>query len=154
MCSPHRYEIYETSDAWATYLTRTFDVIRHPTDGKSLRATPDASRGSHPGSQGVQHDPVPSDLRVLDRDGTRDASRGYVVFDIMSEDCLDLTTLQRWVDSGIENGSYPAVMPRSLAIDYFQSCSFKVVGSFFVAMEGGKQSACISQMCKRNMPVW
>jgi SAM-dependent methyltransferase len=151
-CSPQRYEIYETSDAWAAYLAKTFDVIRRPTDGKTLRATPDASADLVHAHKVFSTIPFLRTCAYWTEMARVARPGGYVVFDIMSEGCLDedfldLATLQRWFDSGIENGSYPTVMPRGLAVDYFESRRFKLVGSFFVAMGPGKTEVLVFRKC-------
>ena len=64
-------------------------------------------------------------------------SGAHVVFDIMTEDCLDSSTLKKWVAAETENGSYPAVMPHTLATDYFESHDFDLVGTFIVPMGPG-----------------
>jgi hypothetical protein len=62
---------------------------------------------------------------------------------IMTEGCLDMPTLKEWRLSNIENGSYPAAMPRSVAIEFFATNGCSLVGSFFVPMGKGRTEAFI-----------
>ena len=55
----------------------------------------------------------------------------------MSEPCLDVPRLERWIGAGIENGSYPAAMPRQAAIDYFEARAFDLARTFLVPMGSG-----------------
>jgi hypothetical protein len=133
-CTPKRYEVYETSKAWADYIASKYRVVVRPTDGKTLSSTADDSVDlvqAHKVFCSIPSLPTWiywTEMRRVCRMG------GHVVFDLLTESCLDLSTLQRWVDSGIENGAYPAVMPRSLALYYFASCGFDIAGTFRVPM--------------------
>lgn len=65
----------------------------------------------------------------------------WVVFDIMSEECLANEAVQTWVNSGIRNGSFPAVMPSTVARDYFEHRGFTLRGRTFIdvpALFGGR----------------
>jgi Methyltransferase domain len=133
-CQPQRYEIYETAPHWNSYLATTYPVVAQPTDGKSLAATPDASVDlvhAHKVFSSIPSLPTwiywSEMCRVC-------APNGHVVFDILTEACLDLKTLEAWIESGIDNGAFPAVMPRALALDYFASRGFEAIGTFQVPL--------------------
>ncbi len=136
-CSSQRYEIYETSQAWASYVAAKFDVITQPTDGKTLSATPDASADLVHAHKVFSTIPFISTSSYWTEMARVTKRGGYIVFDIMTERCLDAETLRRWAASGVENGSYPAAMPRQVAIDYFGDRSCELVGSFLVPMGAG-----------------
>lgn len=137
-CAPKRYEIYETSKVWADYVGSKYGVVVRPTDGKTLSST------SAGGTDLVQAHKVFSGIPSLPTwiywtEMSRVCRKGgHVVFDILTEACLDLGTLEKWVNSGIENGAYPAAMPRSLALDYFSDRGFDIAGTFLVPMGLGR----------------
>lgn len=137
-CAPAHYNIYETSRHWADYVVSKYKVALQPTDGKSLRATPDASTDL------VQAHKVFSSIPFVETCGywmemARATRRGgHVVFDIMTEACLDPRLLEAWTAVETGNGSYPAIMPRSLATEYFTDRGFVFVGSAFVPMWPGR----------------
>jgi hypothetical protein len=62
---------------------------------------------------------------------------GFVVFDILTEVCLEPSILHKWIGSAIDNGAYPAAIPREAAINFFKSESFDLKGSFLAPMGPG-----------------
>lgn len=137
-CSPARYEVYETAAPWAAHLAREYKVLAHPTDGKSLDATPAESADlvqAHKVFSSITFMATcrywPEIVRVT-RPG------GFAVFDLLTESCLDPETFDRWAASGINAGTYPATVPAAAATGYFTSRGFALVGSFFVPMGPGR----------------
>lgn len=136
-CTPARYEIYETSAPWAEYVAQHYAVIRQPTDGKSLAATAAASVDL------IQAHKVFSSIHFLAtarywQEMVRVAKpASWAVFDLCTERCMDPRTLDRWTAAGIENGSYPAMVPRQVAVDFFRDHGFELAGSFLVPMGSG-----------------
>lgn len=134
-CAPDRYEIYETAAPWADYLVDTFSVVAQPTEGCSLAATPDASIDL------VQAHKVFNTVTFLC------ASRyffemarvtrpgGRIVFDVMTETCLDPATVRAWATQGGEgHDSYPAAMPRRTCVDHFATLDCDLEASFLTPM--------------------
>ena len=138
VCSPARYEIYETSAAWAGYLASTYPLLNQPTDGRSLGSTPDRSVDlvhAHKVFSTIPFLPTCtywSEMARVARAG------GHVVFDIMTESCLDNETVGDWIRTGTQHGSYPAAMPRGVAIEFFTRRGFDFIGTFVVPMGPGK----------------
>lgn len=133
-CQPELYQIYETASAWSSYLVQTYGVTLEKTDGSTLSSTPDQSvdlAQAHKVFSAVPfmvtccywHELV----RVV-RPG------GWVVFDVLTESCLGDEGMLTWARSGTCNGTYPAVMPRSLTVGFFERRGFDVVSSQVVAM--------------------
>jgi hypothetical protein len=136
-CSPERYEIYETAEPWAAYVVKKYGVVRQPTDGASLAATPASSVDlvqAHKVFSGVELMITLQYWREMVR-VTR--AEGYVAFDIVTEGCLMPETVARWVDSGMKTGAYPSAVPRQVAVRYFEENGFACVGSFLVPMGPG-----------------
>lgn len=138
--TPTRYEIYETAGPWANYLTANYDVVLQPTDGRFLRQTPDSSADL------VQAHKVFSSIPTMPTfvywsEMARVCRRGgFIVFDIMTEACLDQTSLEKWIALGSSGDTYPvdmafpAAMPRSVAIDYFKNKGCELAGTFTIPM--------------------
>ncbi|NGO11479.1 class I SAM-dependent methyltransferase [Streptomyces sp. HC44] len=134
-CSPERYEIYETAGPWANYLVDTFGVVAQPTAGSSLAPTPDASIDL------VQAHKVFNTVTFLC------ASRyffemarvtrpgGRIVFDVMTETCLDPDAVRTWAtQGGAGHDSYPAAMPRQTCVDLFATLGCSLKASFRAPM--------------------
>lgn len=128
-CHPTRYEIYETAGPWVGYLQKTYDVVLQPTDGKSLAGTPDASADLVQAHKVFSSIPFLPSACYWGEIARVTRPSGYAVFDLLTEDCLDPATLEKWRASGIENGAYPAVIPRNLAVSYFGHLGFELVGT-------------------------
>lgn len=137
-CQPKRYEIYETAPHWNSYLADNYPVVAQPTDGKCLAATPDSSADLVHAHKVFSSIPSLPSLMYWSEMSRVCAPNGYVVFDILTEACLEPNTLNLWVESGIENGAFPAVMPRTLALDYFSNNGFEAVGTFQVPIAVGR----------------
>jgi SAM-dependent methyltransferase len=136
-CAPKRYEIYETADKWAHWVEQKYGVLRQITSGSSLASTPSASidlAQAHKVFSGMDLMGTlnywAEMVRVVRPDG-------YVVFDIVTEACLEPETVGRWIASGLNTGSYPAAVPRTSALHYFESQGFSCVGSFLIPMGPG-----------------
>ncbi len=136
-CSPSHYEIYETADSWASYIVSKYNVVLQPTDGKTLKSTPEGSTDLVHAHKVFNSIPFVETYAYWTEMARVARSGAHVVFDIMTEDCLDSSTLEKWVVAETGHGSYPAIMPRSLAIDCFESRGFDLVGAFIVPMGPG-----------------
>jgi hypothetical protein len=136
-CAPERYEIYETAGPWATHLEQTYPVVRRPTDGVTLAATSDDSVDLVQAHKVLSGTDLLATLRYWSEMARVAAPGGYVVFDVVTERCLSPETVDRWVASGLQTGSYPAAVPRQSACDFFSSRGFRLAGSFTVPMGPG-----------------
>jgi hypothetical protein len=137
-CSPSRYEIYETSPPWAKYVAEKYEVVLQPTDGRSLRGTMSASVELIQAHKVFSTIPFIATTRYWTEMVRVTRPGGYAAFDIVTEVCLEPRALEDWAASDIDNGSYPAVMPRNAAVGYFEKRGFSLVGSFLTSMPPGK----------------
>jgi hypothetical protein len=136
-CHPEAYEIYETAAPWAKYVTENYPVLLQPTDGRSLAATADASIDlvqAHKVFSGIPFLPTCLYWAEMARVAR---PRGYVVFDIISESCLDESTLEKWLRSEIDNGAYPAVVPRAVVTTWFGEHGLDLVGTAMIPIGPG-----------------
>ncbi|WP_329128170.1 class I SAM-dependent methyltransferase [Streptomyces sp. NBC_01465] len=134
-CSPGRYEIYETAAPWADYLVDAFGVVAQPVTGFSLDATPDNSVDL------VQAHKVFNTLTFL---GTCryffEMARvtrpgGRIVFDVMTETCLDPAAMRTWAtEGGAGHDSFPAAMPRRTCVDLFADLGCSLEASFLAPL--------------------
>ncbi|WP_330308459.1 MULTISPECIES: class I SAM-dependent methyltransferase [unclassified Streptomyces] len=134
-CSPDRYEIYETAAPWADYLVDTFGVVAQPVTGFSLDATPDNSVDL------VQAHKVFNTLAFLGAARyffemarvTRPGGR--IVFDVMTETCLDPAAMRTWATKGgAGHDSFPAAVPRRTCVDLFADLGCSLEASFLAPL--------------------
>jgi hypothetical protein len=134
--NPKVYEIYETAPKWREYLAATYPVIAQPTDGFKLSATPDRSMDL------VHTHKVLNGLKILNicqyfYEIARIANdRSTLVFDILTEDCLDEETLASWLSSGADY--ITSMTSKQFAMDFFARRGFAYVGDFFATSMPGK----------------
>jgi SAM-dependent methyltransferase len=143
LCHPNRYEIYETAEEWRDWLARTYPVVEMPTDGRTLAPTPSRSIDLVHAQKVLSSIPmVPSCQYLLEmarvvRDG------GKVVFDVVTEGCLDDATIDKWVERRVPWGSYPALLPRQFVIDLLARRGLTLTGSFMIPMAPGRTECMV-----------
>lgn len=138
-CHPTSYEIYETASDWAEWLVRTYKVSLRPTDGKSLSATESRSIDLVQAHKVFPVTPTVTTCGYLREMARVVAPGGKVVFDVMTEQCFDDPTLDRWIGSmsSRPHGSYPAIMPRQFVVEYLGRRGLLPLGSFIVTNAPG-----------------
>jgi len=137
VCPPDVYEIYETAPEWRDYLVATYGVVGHEADGVSLRQSADASFDlvhAHKVFPGV---PFLGTCRYFKEMSRVVKTGGHVVFDIVTEDCMDAETLASWLDAGGDYQVYPNLLPKKYVCELLARLALDPVGSFFVPMKPG-----------------
>jgi SAM-dependent methyltransferase len=134
-CNPVKYESYETARDWADWLQATYPIVSHKADGVSLKQTQTCSVDLlH--AHGVfvyltfliSYRYFMEIWRVV-KDG------GYVVFDIISENCLDHPTVCKWLAS---EHNYPCFLSREYVVSLFEQHDFSLVDTFMNCYGEGK----------------
>ncbi|MFF3554257.1 class I SAM-dependent methyltransferase [Streptomyces tsukubensis] len=134
-CSPERYEIYETAAPWAGYLVETFGVIARPTAGSSLAPTPDGSIDLVQAHKVFNTVTFLCAARYFFEMARVVRPGGRIVFDVMTETCLDPATVRTWAtEGGPGHDSYPAAMPRGTCVDLFATFGCTLEASFVAPM--------------------
>jgi hypothetical protein len=134
---PSSYEIYETARDWERYLCRTYPVVSHPCDGRTLSATPSRSVDlvqTHKvlcGQASLATCRYLNEMARVVRDG------GRVVFDVVTETCFDDETVEHWLTTGSGYQHYPNLVPRQYVIDLMGRRGLGLLGSFLVPMAPG-----------------
>lgn len=137
-CSPERVEIYETATPWADWLVESYGVVAQPTSGSSLRATPDGSVDLLTAHKVFNTATFLTSVRYFYEAARVVAPGGCIVFDVMTETCLEPDVVRRWaVEGGEGHGSYPSPMPRQVCVDLFETLGCSLVGSFLAPMQVG-----------------
>ncbi|MEV0092570.1 methyltransferase domain-containing protein [Streptomyces sp. NPDC050738] len=134
-CSPSRYEIYETAAPWADYLVNTFGVVARPTEGSSLAPTPDGSIDLVHANKVFNSVTFLCASRYFFEMARVTRPGGRIVFDVMTETCLDPAAVRAWAtQGGAGHDSYPAAIPRRTCVDLFASLGCTLEAGFLAPM--------------------
>jgi SAM-dependent methyltransferase len=145
-CSPSRYEIYETAEPWARYLVDKFGVIAQPTAGTSLAATADGSVDLVQAHKVFNTVTFLCSSRYFFEMARVTRPGGRIVFDVITETCLDPATMRAWVTNGGEgHDSFPAPIPRQACVDLFKTLGCNFQGSFLAPMGAGSTEILVFQ---------
>jgi hypothetical protein len=142
-CRPSHVEIYETAQDWSDYLVRTYQVIPRPTNGTTLAHTPSNSIDL------IQAHKVFVCLLFLNAcsyftEIVRVTKPGaWIVFDVMTEDCMDAENVPNWLKTGVNTRAYPAIMPKSFVIKFFEKHGISFISSFLIPMKPGKTECMV-----------
>jgi len=135
LCHPKSYEIYETATEWRDWLVRTYGVTAHQPDGSTLSQTPDRSVDlvhAHKVLYGLR---ITTLCRYLTEMARVVRPGGSVVFDVLTEDCLDSQTLEKWWASGARHAS--TMTAYQFTVDYLTRLGLTLVGTFTIPMAPG-----------------
>lgn len=137
LCHPSRYEFYETAEEWASRLVREFGAIWQPTDSNTLSATTHGSIDLVHAHKVFSVTPFLTTLRYFNEMVRVTRIGGKVVFDIFDEACMDDATMQRWMNVGPRSGTFPAVLPRTLVLDFMTQRNLQLDGTFTITYTPG-----------------
>ncbi|EGX57789.1 hypothetical protein SZN_21056 [Streptomyces zinciresistens K42] len=134
-CSPDRYEIYETAAPWAAYLVDTFGVVAQPAEGCSLAPTADARVDLVQAHKVFNTVTFLQSARYFFEMARVTRPGGRIVFDVLTETCLDPAAVGVWATKGgAGHDSYPAAMPRRTCVDLFATLGCALEAAFQAPM--------------------
>lgn len=125
--NPAKYESYETAKDWADWLKSKYPIISHEADGISFKQTPNYSIDLLHAHGVFVYLPFLVSYRYWKEIWRVVRLGGYVVFDIYSEDCLDESTVEKWLKS---EQYYPCFLSKSYVISIFIKHGFSYSNSF------------------------
>jgi len=133
---PVEYDFYEIADDWADWLLSTYGsrIRRKPTDGWSLKATPDASCGLvHAHGVLVYLKPVHAFAYLIEmaRVCRRD---GFVVFDFHPAEEFDEEVARDWIEA---DHDWPIPLDRTHVLDVFTRRDMRLIREFSVPSDDG-----------------
>jgi SAM-dependent methyltransferase len=136
-CTPSYYEVYETSPSWGQWLARHQNVVLLPADGYSLRHTDSGSIDLVHAHKVLPGQSFLTTCRYLVEMARVVRIGGKMVFDIVTEECMDNGTLQDWLSRGAGYEHYPNVIPKTYAINLLSRLGLRLDGTFFESMTPG-----------------
>ena len=138
LCKPKEYEIYETSLEWRDWLAKEYPVIARKCEGINLSETETASVDlvqAHKVFPGLPLLTTLSYFREMAR-VVRDG--GWIVFDIMTEQCFDSAHLQAWFDANPWKWDWsPRMCAVHYVLDMFAHLGISFAGSFLIPLHPG-----------------
>ena len=126
-CKPAIYESYEIARDWAEWLQAEYPIISHEADGESLKQTRSNSVDLLHAHGLFVYLPFLVSHRYWKEIWRVVKSGGFVVFDIICEDCLDERTVEKWLISGHK---YPCFLAKDYVVSLFEKHGFALVKSF------------------------
>ena len=135
LCHPEYYEIYETAIDWRNWLVNRYHVTAYEADGTSLAQTPTSSIDlvhSHKVFTGLGFLTI---LKYFDEMARVTRERGKVVFDIVTEECFDQNVIRDWLSAEVDWAN--CMIPKQLAINFFNDRGFSLVNNFLIPMKPG-----------------
>jgi len=126
-CQPTKYESYETAKDWAEWLQSKYPIISQEADGVTLKYTSSMSANLVHAHGVFVYLPFLVSYRYWKEIWRITKENGFVVFDIVSEDCLDQETVDKWLNS-IHN--YPSFLSKDYVTSVFGKNGFSLVKSF------------------------
>lgn len=134
-CNPERYESYETAQDWSDWLEKNYNIISLETDGHSLKNTKDKSIDIIHSHGVFVYLPFFDSLQYFKEIDRVTSTNSYIIFDCITEDCLDNKSLNKWLNSDY---NFPRIMPEKFVFDFFPSNKYKLIENFFTPYGQGK----------------
>ncbi len=128
-CNPKRYESYETAKDWTDWLKKEYDIISQDSDGFSLKNTDDNSIDLIHSHGVFVYLPFFDSLRYFKEIDRVASENSIIVFDCITEDCLDKKSLNKWLKSDY---NFPRILPEKYISDFFPSNKYNLIGNFFI----------------------
>lgn len=144
-CHPRKYECYEPDPEWAGWLRTSYGVIAQPSDGSSLNHTASQSADLVHAHGVFVYLPFLTTYRYFHEMARVVAEQGYIVFDILSEDCLDEAKVSEWLRSG---QYYPCMLSRQYVLQLFKSWGFALLGEFTGRLTPGASHYMVLGRCR------
>lgn len=133
--NPLKYESYETADDWAEWLQKEYSIISHKSDGCSLQYSEDSSIDIIHAHGVFVYIPFFDSLRYFKEIDRVTKKNSYIIFDCITDDCLDKKWLNNWLDSKY---NYPRLLPEKYIFDFFPNDNYKLIGNFITPYGQGK----------------
>jgi phospholipid N-methyltransferase len=139
-CSPKLYQVYEIDDDWLSWIAKTYPVEPCSADGQSLKSTKSNSVDLIQAYGVFVYLPFMITYRYF-KEIIRVAAPGaFVVFNIISERCLEPHTVEKWIDA---NHNFPCFLSTAYVRQMFENKGFR----FMTALSPLAMSASPSISC-------
>lgn len=131
---PASYQVYETAQDWSTYLQDRYPVVCHDADGHTLSQTADDTVDLLHAHGVFVYLPFITSCQYWQEMFRVVRRNGYVVFDVITEQCMTDEYLGKWLDSDFD---YPVLTPAAFVVSLFEKNGFELRGGFFARLGVG-----------------
>lgn len=135
IAKPEYYEIYETAKPWRRYLVEKYQITAQYTDGYSLSSTPSKSLDLIHTHKMLYGNPIVTICKYFKEMVRVVKDDGYIVFDILTEQCMTIEMIEKWISSGVQHAC--SMTPKQVAVDFFIGNGFHYIGGFVVPLAPG-----------------
>ncbi len=132
---PEAYEIYEIDNDWATYLVKTYGVVKQNTLGDSLTHTETGSCGLVHAHGVFLYLPIVTAFNYLAEMCRVCAKDGFILFDCYLDDTCDIAMVEDWRKF---SDRWQVILPRKSILDFMANCSVFLVDEFAMKVFRGK----------------
>ena len=140
ICKPKLHQLYETDAEWRTWLGKTYPVQVPIVDGKSLRQTPSKSKELIHAHGVFVYLPFLITYRYFSEICRIAASASYIVFDIISEECVTPELTRKWIAAEHYFATFLSVR---FVVEFFEKHGFKLIDRFLTDYGVGKSEYLI-----------
>jgi SAM-dependent methyltransferase len=134
-CHPAQFEIYETSEEWKTWLLEQHQLVARCCDGRNLADTESGSVDLVQAHKLLPGLPTLLSISYMQEMARIAGPGGWVIFDIMTEDCFEGDNLHAWVNANPWDWDWsPHIIPRDYSIRLFANRGLSFIGSFKVPL--------------------
>jgi SAM-dependent methyltransferase len=147
-CKPTSYEIYETSKEWKDWLVEQYGVTARQADGIALDETATASVDLVQAHKLFPGLPFLTTLFYFREIARVTRAGGWIVFDVMTEECFDKANVQAWFDANPWKWDWsPRMCARQYVLDMFGELEVVFVGSFRIPLHPGVTECMVFRKC-------
>jgi hypothetical protein len=130
---PRHYEVYETSTEWRNWLVEQHGIVARRCDGRTLGETESGSIALVQAHKVLIGLPFLTNVSYFQEMIRVVQSGGWIVFDIMTEECFSPVHLKAWLDAKPWDWDWsPHMVAKNFAVKLFADHGISFVGSFYV----------------------
>lgn len=145
ICNLEVYESYEPDKGWAEWLACEYNIISRDCDGKSLMHTKPATVDIVHAHGVFVYLNFLTTYRYFLEIVRVVKPNGWCVFDIMTEECFDDKTVNKWLES---DHNYPCFLSKAYVMQFFERRGLNLVGDFFNRYGAGKSHYMVFRNAK------
>lgn len=136
---PDRYEIYETAQDWLPHLRGLPNVVVRDADGHGLGSTADASVDLVHAQKVFVYLPFYASAGYIAEMARVVRPGGTVAFDLVTEECMDESTVRAWT----KDGTMYHPFPKQWLLNFAGERRLTLAGSFFTPLPPGKAEVLV-----------